>query len=70
MPTATRPCPEGGTDCDLCEMDYPWCAACREHHRAPGCPIDGEGYSLARCGCRWTVIDADPDAHTCGLYDD
>jgi hypothetical protein len=54
----------GTTTCLYFALGYPWCRSCREHHRAPECPIDENGVSLAWCGHPWDET-AKP-----GHYDD
>lgn len=50
-------CACGDADCLHFEVNYPWCRPCEEHHRAPECPVDEQGRSLAPCGHPW---DEDP----------
>lgn len=50
-------CACGDDDCLHFAFDYPWCRPCEEHHRAPECPVDEQGRSLAPCGHPW---EADP----------
>jgi hypothetical protein len=73
VPEAPQPerCHCGLPDCLHFDMEYPWCRSCAEHHRAPECPLDQEGYSLATCGCRWDDLDAGlPHRPTCCLAED
>lgn len=53
--------------CLFLNAGYPWCTVCEDHHRPPDCPVDGEGYALAPCGCRWR--DVDEGGHRCDETD-
>jgi hypothetical protein len=62
----------GERDCDYFAMEYPWCRSCADHHRAPECPIDQDGYSISQCGCRWDDLDLGGPGHgpRCAWVDD
>jgi hypothetical protein len=41
----------------LVDLGYVLCRVCEEAHRPPECDVDGAGFALARCGCRWVDVE-------------